>query len=601
VDFADLATLPDLNLLTHAFRRPTGSANPTNYESALALGDRQSVPLRIDATAHDMLRRLLWALYEYPNEGVVAWSDENTFNEEMLLGLWSQQWPRLRRALRFCTLAYGDRSGEGTPFDLQFAPARERSVRSRFSKMIDVERINPEPADWLEHAVEDISRGPAGDLRAFLRQVGGDVTGEREAFVPLCRLHHSLEDFVNRPTAIDEAVATFEESFGNDHGNTIRTLIVALAASQPEVIGERAFSFVVDNLELLDATDLERNVKQIAARIWSRDPGEIHLLLNAGPPRSYVAESCLKVLSSCDLVRGLHKSQGLDQEILARRPDILEEPEFWTIPCPHQGEGLTAITREPRHLDATLRAMLDAKRGDLSTEVVRRFGARQVLRAVAAYRGMSTSDYLPAPVLSWLEAAMIDNAQVAEALSRGILRDRATLAAIARHTKPAFVPNEFGDDPWLTAINNAQGHVSDPEQQYISAYLLARAFGYCSRNQAELITHVFDTVYFAAFRSKLTDEAWKVVEPWLPWIMWWSDWDRCQRLRAAVVDVFVDRDLWPKAFCRITRDDELFAQLAEIAAENGRGRRFLKKVKEALRETDWNEDSKRLEIIKQVE
>jgi hypothetical protein len=83
--------------------------------------------------------------------------------------------------------------------------------------------------------------------------------------------------------------------------------------------------------------------------------------------------------------------------------------------------------------------------------------------------------------------------------------------------------------------------------------------------------------------------------------MWWSDWDRCQRLRAAVVDVFVDRDLWPKAFCRITRDDELFAQLAEIAAENGRGRRFLKKVKEALRETDWNEDSKRLEIIKQVE
>src|ERR1019366_8060413 len=122
-----------------------------------------------------------------------------------------------------------------------------------------------------------------------------------------------------------------------------------------------------------------------------------------------------------------------------------------------------------------LRAMLVAKRGDLSTEVVRRFGTRQVLRAVAAYRGMNTSDNLPAAVLSWLEAALIDNAQVAEALSKGVFSDRATLAAIARHTKPGFVPNEFGDDPWLTAIQNSQGHVSDPEQKYLSAYLLARA------------------------------------------------------------------------------------------------------------------------------
>ena len=601
VDFADLATLPDLTLLTHTFRRPTGPANPTNYESALTLGDRPSLPHRIDAAAYDMLRRLLWALYQFPNEGVVAWSDENTISEELVLGLWSQQWPRLRRAFRFCTLSYGDRSGDGIPFDLQFAPARERSLRSRFGRMIDVDRINPEGANWLKHTVDDISRGPEGDLRAFLRQVGGDVTGERGAFVPLCRLHLLLKDFGNRPTAIDEAVAFFEESFGKDHGNTIRTLIVGLAASQPEVIGERALSFLVDNLELLDATDLERNVKQIAARIWSRDPGAVHLLLNAGPPRSYVAESCFKDLSSCDLVKGLRKSQGLAPEILTRRPEIVEEPDFWTIPCPYQGEGFAGITREPDHLDAALRAMLDAKRDDLSTEVVRRFGARQVLRAVAAYRGMSTSDDLSAPVLAWLEAAMIENAQVAEALSSGILRDTATLAAIARHTKPVFVPNEFGDDPWLIAIQNSQGHVSDPEQQYLSAYLLARALGYCSRNQAELIAHVFDTVYFAAFRSKLTDEAWKVVEPSLPWVMPWSDWDRCQRLRNAVVDVFVDRDLWPKAFCRITEDDELFAQLAEIAGEDWRGRRFLKKVRQALEETASNEPSKRLEIIKQVE
>src|SRR5258707_1067785 len=49
--------------------------------------------------------------------------------ERSVLAIWEQQWPRLKRSFRFCTLAYADRSFQGASFDLQVLPPEERSQR----------------------------------------------------------------------------------------------------------------------------------------------------------------------------------------------------------------------------------------------------------------------------------------------------------------------------------------------------------------------------------------------------------------------------------------------------------------------------------------
>jgi hypothetical protein len=66
-------------------------------------------------------------------------------------------------------------------------------------------------------------------------------------------------------------------------------------------------------------------------------------------------------------------------------------------------------------------------------------------------------------------------------------------------------------------------------------------------------------------------------------------------MRDALVEAFVERDLSPIAFTRVTRDDYVFEELTRAVARTGRGRRFLKKALQALRSQDqW---SRRTEVL----
>ena len=56
------------------------------------------------------------------------------------------------------------------------------------------------------------------------------------------------------------------------------------------------------------------------------------------------------------------------------------------------------------------------------------------------------------------------------------------------------------------------------------------------------------------------------------------------RLRAGVIDLFVNRDLPPDTFGRLVEDSELFAVLAKSAARSGRGRAYLRRVERSIRE-----------------
>jgi hypothetical protein len=78
------------------------------------------------------------------------------------------------------------------------------------------------------------------------------------------------------------------------------------------------------------------------------------------------------------------------------------------------------------------------------------------------------------------------------------------------------------------------------------------------------------------------------------------DWDHCRRMRAAIVEAFVDRDLSPATFGQITTDDNLFAQLAESVAANKRGRRFLRNVRDALKEMNPDHLQRRISILEEL-
>lgn len=83
--------------------------------------------------------------------------------------------------------------------------------------------------------------------------------------------------------------------------------------------------------------------------------------------------------------------------------------------------------------------------------------------------------------------------------------------------------------------------------------------------------------------GRLTGEAWRIAKQRLPYGSVWREWDQCEKLRHAVVDYFIDRELPPIEFGTVVDDGKLWAQLVDLAADSSRGRRYLDKVRSALR------------------
>jgi hypothetical protein len=297
------------------------------------------------------------------------------------------------------------------------------------------------------------------------------------------------------------------------------------------------------------------------------------------------------------LLEGIRRVPELQNKVLPRRFDIVLESDFWRLERIDEAAAFLAASESSERIGAVLTAMIDSEANDLAPKALRQFGTGPVFRSVAAYLDRRGSEEVSGSERAWLSSAVIDTAAVAEALSSRSVAMWTTLVAIARVTDPDSIPNEFGEDPWLTAAGVASGELSEQGRLYLFAYLLARALGQRSRNQAELISLTFDDVYVAASESRLPVEAWMLLESRLPSSRLWFEWDRCQRLRIGAVDAFVDRGLSAFIFANVTRSDSVFAQLAEAAAWKWGGRTYLRYVRRSLKDADRRRYAQRIDII----
>lgn len=95
--------------------------------------------------------------------------------------------------------------------------------------------------------------------------------------------------------------------------------------------------------------------------------------------------------------------------------------------------------------------------------------------------------------------------------------------------------------------------------------------------------------------ERLTVEALRVAKQRLPYGSVWREWDLCEKLRHAVVDTFIARELPPIEFGTVVDNGQLWKELVDLAADSPRGRRYLDKVRSALRgggDAWWDERAK---------
>lgn len=569
IDFADLARMGSAHDLLECFRRPSGGVG-SDYAVRLEVAVTRTPAV---VPPHDLGRTGQWAnaLYGKPKGRIIA-EREGPGDELLVLAIWMQQWPRLRRAFRFCSFSGNDRSTPGDTFDFQLMDMG-RSARSRLPEGVVATAV--EQGDWLDALVDDFERPAQSNLRQFLREVGSDVTHGRAAMVPLIHLHVALEPNAGLSRL---AGAVFElQRLGSGQGRMGRAAAARVVLSRSEIDDRRLLDFALQQVRGdRDLLGIEPAIVGRALLRWRPDLLADGLLLDG--PMQKAAEAALQGADPEELVKVLEVVPGAAAAVLEFRPDVLEQASFWRITDIDASGIIRSLDIDQDHAPRIVSALTEAARDDYAQMVVNCLGINPVVVALSKMDvvGVRTR-------MAWVRAIAQRANDLAEGLADGRLSHRPLLFVLAEILDPDAVPNSVGTDPWVAAVERTRATDNVSAEDLLAAFLFNRARGSRSRSTGRLFFLSVQRLHEAMASERLSDGAWRIIKQRLPYGSFWRDWDQCEKLRNAVVDDFIGRDLPPIEFGTVVDDGNLWSELVDLAADSSRGRRYLDKVRSALR------------------
>ncbi len=577
IEYADLATVSTLSRLNKLFARPDGPAW-SGYGVTTALdmyeGDEPEPPL--SPQDERWLATVLNALYRFPQDRVVAKRDPAVSVETLTLRIWDQQWPRLRRSFRFCTFTTKDRSTSGGNFDLQLLPGIDSANRVRLPGTHEAPWVAEDcQPSWLTTLMDDARQPNLGGLRDTLKRLGADILGGREAMPTLCEFHRLTSGSAS-PFALREAIGMLELPSLLSSSDMARAQAADHVLSSVEDADPLALAFFWDNWQYIDSTRLQRLLPQVASPLWRTLPRRLlSALRNPADEASSWAAQVVKAVPVGDLLKDWPEGDVPLQELLAVRPDLLDIPAFWALADVRSPNDLHGIDLT----DSAVGALLSGMKHEIAMRAaVQLLGSMRVLDAL---QSLSLAKNWESSELRWVQHCVREVSVIADFLNRVTAPSVELLLAFTEMLDPDAVPNQYGDDPWFTALLKVRDQAGTLPNR-LAAYGFARALGKSSRNVAELLQITFEQIHAAVAGSTLEESQWQLIEARLPWVTEGKRWNRCWRLRSAVVGAFMDRRLWARAFAWMATNNDVFIALMEEVADRWGGPRFLKSVAESL-------------------
>jgi hypothetical protein len=575
IRFADLSSLTNSRDIMASFRRPT-PAMFADYGNQLTVEATEPEPFLLSSYAVNWTTLILSALYEYPKDKIVATAPTEFDPDSIILAIWLQQWAEARRNFCFCTATNSDRTTDRFWFDLQLLPNLDRGLRSRFPDAKFVSDISSAPDSWVYHTMQDLLEPDKSSLRSFFRSAGANIPNGRAALASLTQLHKMLIDIPARPEAAEEAIKLLDSSPLAASAAALG-MVLDCVAPLAATLSANTLSYLVHNVDRLSEGAVRKYGKSLAYAVWRRKPEDFTELLAAGGAVGLESTNALDSLSIEDLLEGIKAEPELIGIVLGRHPELAADPALWEAKGPLRDAAFQHLRDAPELWPLTIKAMVELSEEGLARMAFDLFGAIPIWDVLAP---ALDSGSVGAKLQPWIKLAVSDASTVAQVLTSGRIKTQRALGVIAHMIGPDDIPNEFGEDPWVTAVRGATGVIDDGT--YFMSYLLSRAFGYRSRNNADLAVIAFEVVYSAVGMSNLHDDAWVLLEPRLPHVPYWSQWDRCEQLRRGVAKLFLDQDLDADAFCRLSTRDDVFEELVRTISKNWRSYRYLQRVQQAL-------------------
>jgi hypothetical protein len=131
---------------------------------------------------------------------------------------------------------------------------------------------------------------------------------------------------------------------------------------------------------------------------------------------------------------------------------------------------------------------------------------------------------------------------------------------------------------WMRLYREVVKRADKAESSYVATFLIALALGNAPPEPLALVAESFEVVHDLARKGELHRDTWLILEPILPHLNWFQDWDKCERMRRGLVEAFV-RHRWPASeLRRCISNQELFGQLLHSAEKVEGGAHLLQRL-----------------------
>lgn len=600
-----LATVVSLASLTKLLRRPTRGFNKSDYA--------ETIPFRRDSlqtsmlehhhaepVLRDQLNLIFSAYYGSPNLSpvVLVARDSDEFSDA-IFALWSQQWPRLRQRFSFCTGSLSGRSLDGRVLDIQCSPstaakevAREASVEPfRVEPTLQPFHDNTGSPDFTSTIVDALLPN-GGAFRSFL-WASVDDNADRNVVLPCTRIYDVVTKSLNVNDAISLVAKCFPEPnggarlkqllFGSDPPDFVvrnykeRDILLSLATTPDS----RIFDF--------EALSIENRLTHLCAS----KPNEVRWLLRQLFEVT-VNDLGERILSTLIAHMDADTAREITQErpkflsgLFRARPELACSPELWKLGGDRKRELFEAVVGQKELDSSTIHGIVNALLESDSEGLLRRsidhWGKDAVFSTldwVDSHEGRmsrASRDALsnqPDLVMDWVQ-------QKSDSSPASIYL--AVAYVVAPYTGRI---SKRDSEVWLRTFREVQSTATDAEKNYLASFLLALAFCNAPPAPLDLVAEAYQRVHQAAWEERLSYEAWSIVEPFVPELWLWKNWDWCERLNRGLIGAFV-RHRWPASGLRRVKNyhprnisTDLMHQIFESAREVSGGRELVRNVEQ---------------------
>lgn len=610
---SDFSKIDDLRILIKRFRHPDINDSISLFDSHISVSICNLGESCNSNVSSFMIRDILESLYYYPEKPIYISSNNPQEFEEIVFNIWSQQWPTLRSSFCFCTGSIANRKINNKVFDIQIVPFEvERQLKREVQNSIFIDNNIKQQnyPSWIISASQDLLS--KSSFRDLLWKLGEGIQEGRKAFRSIVDIISAIVAIKNEDYQISYLTKLISQLYPSCED----------AISMKEAIYVGSFKLdkylpIANEFELIKELSTTPyysafnneylNIQERVIKLWNIDKWEAKQLIldlinsELNPLGEELIKGIIARMDFTDIIEFIRERPNLLFLFIRNNPDLLTIKDMWDN-YSEQGREILETVKSSKNITETqrkniVRTLFMEEINSLATDSVKVFKEDAVNSILDIYDN-SLSGRLNCVNTEWETALKIYPDLLLSWLKQSNPKILTTaFVATLLNPNSAEVIN-LGTKLWIPLIQKRKDNdLKDETWLDVMTFMLTLGFHNQDNNSVRLVSYSFEDVHDSIEQNELGFNSWQYLEKHVPSLSWWHNWDKCERLRRALVENFI-RFSWPcDEFLRSVQQRETFNKIIDYCHSTYAGRKYLKSIRNRIAHNEvvaTNEQRERL-------